>query len=149
MASGKTTEPRRAPAVPAVDRSYHDLIAEFPLRPIRTEEESRRADEVIGRLADRGEDDLSPGETDYLDVLSTLMERWEDEHVHIDEPATVPDRLRWFMEARDLTQADVAHGANVSRSTISEVLAGKRALGRQPATRLAAFFRVPVGLFLG
>jgi HTH-type transcriptional regulator/antitoxin HigA len=155
MAGGKTTEARRkgttgkAARTAVADRTYLDLAVEFPLRPIRTEEECRRATEIIDRLADRGEDDLSPGEADYLDVLSMLMERWEDEHVHIDVPKTVADRLRAYMLARDLSQADVVKGANVSPSTISELLAGKRTLGRQPATRLATFFRVPVACFLG
>ena len=159
MASGKATESRRkavakqsprtsAPAA-VPDRTYLDLAAEFPLRPIRNEEECRRATEILDRLADRGEDDLSPGETDYLDVLSMLMERWEDEHVHIDAPRTVADRLRAYMLARNLSQADVVKGANVSPSTISELLSGKRTLGRYPATRLSAFFRVPIDRFLG
>jgi HTH-type transcriptional regulator/antitoxin HigA len=132
----------------AVDVLYFSLVNEFPLRPFRNEDDCNRATEIIGRLADRGEEDLSPGETDYLDVLSTLMEQWENEHVVIAEPRSTADAVRAFMVARGLTQTDVVKGAGVSASTISELLSGKRKLGKQPASKLAKFFRMPVSVFL-
>jgi transcriptional regulator with XRE-family HTH domain len=52
------------------------------------------------------------------------------------------------MDARGLSQADVARGAAVSSSTVSEFLSGKRPLGKRPASRLAAYFGVPIGAFL-
>jgi len=35
-----------------------------------------------------------------------------------------------------------------SKSRVSEILSGKRTIGKEQAKRLAAFFRVGVGLFL-
>lgn len=151
MAAGKATEARRRKGKPepsTVDRTYLALIREFPLRPIRTEEECARATVVMDRLADRGEEDLAPGEADYLDVLATLVEQWEDVHVRIASHATPAEELRGYMDARNLSQADVAKAAGVSESTISELLNGKRSLGKRPAGRLAGFFRVPIDVFL-
>src|SRR5213078_2721888 len=60
-----------------------------------------------------------------------------------------PETLRWLIEDRGLTQAEVADGAGMSKSTISEILAGKRGLGTAHIRALGAFFRVDPGLFLG
>jgi HTH-type transcriptional regulator/antitoxin HigA len=125
-----------------------DLVYSFPLRPIRSHSELDRANDVAGRLAERGEDNLSPDETDYLDVLGDLIEKYESAHFPIPEHASPADELRAYMDARGLSQADIVKGAGISSSTISEFLGGKRSLGKRPAARLAAFFGVPIGVFL-
>src|SRR4029077_9477035 len=65
----------RRPAPPPA--SYLALIRRFPLRPIASEAELDRATAVMNSLLDR---DLDPAEDDYLDVLSDLVERYEDQH---------------------------------------------------------------------
>src|SRR5579872_2385309 len=61
----------------AVGDLYLTLIREFPLRPIRSEADLDGAIAMIDALTDRGE--LRPDEQDYLDVLSKLVEEYEDE----------------------------------------------------------------------
>ena len=56
---------------------YMDLVQEFPLRPLRSDEELAQAIGVIDRLIIRG--DLDSGEQDYLDVLTDLVEKYEAE----------------------------------------------------------------------
>lgn len=50
---------------------YLELLARFPLRPVRTEAELDAATEVIHELIDQ--DKRSAAEDDYLDVLSDLV----------------------------------------------------------------------------
>ena len=60
---------------------YLDLVRHFPLRPIRSERDLDRAAKVIDSLVDRPS--LSFDEKDYLNVLSDLVEAYEEEHYPI------------------------------------------------------------------
>lgn len=128
----------------ATDR-YLALIHRFPLRRLRDDAELDLAIAIVDALVDR--DDLDPSEEEYLDVLGDLVERYEQEH-HPIPPATDAELLRYLIESREVTQAQVAAGTGIAESTISEVLAGKRALNRRHITELARFFRVDPGAFL-
>jgi hypothetical protein len=72
--SGRTSKDKTT-AVSGPDQAYLNLIRRFPLRPIRTEAELEAASAVIDELPDR--DDLSLTESDFLDVLGDLGEKYE------------------------------------------------------------------------
>jgi HTH-type transcriptional regulator / antitoxin HigA len=133
----------KAVSIP-VSASYLRLVRAFPLRPIRTEDELDRAIEVIDSLLDR--DDLDPAEADYLDVLGDLVRSYEDEHDPIEDVSDA-DMLAHLIDAKGVTQADVARGARIAVSTISEVLSGKRTLSRTHIGKLARYFGVDPGTF--
>jgi HTH-type transcriptional regulator/antitoxin HigA len=118
---------------------YLELIRRFPLRPIRSDDELDRAIEVVDELIDR--DDLDQSEKDYLDVLSDLIERYESE-VYPIEPVSDAEILTHLLEAREITQVQLARETRIAESTISEVLAGKRILNRSQIGRLARYFNV-------
>ncbi len=71
------TEVQLAGATPASD-PYLDLVRAFPLRPIRSDDEHKRAISAIDALADR-RDGWGADEEDYFVVLALLIERYEDE----------------------------------------------------------------------
>lgn len=121
------------------------VIQRFPPRPIRSDAELRQATKVIDSLLDRAE--LTPEEEDFLDVLSDLVERYEDEHVPMPR-RTGADMLRHLLEARGLKPAHVAAGSGLSKSTLSEVLSGKRKLGVKHVEALARYFHVSPAVFL-
>jgi HTH-type transcriptional regulator/antitoxin HigA len=123
---------------------YLELVQRFPLRPIRSDEELRRATEVIDALIDR--DDLDQDERDYLDVLSDLVERYESDRYPM-PPSSDAEVLAHLIEARQVSQAEVARATGIAESTISEVLAGKRVLNRAHIGRLARYFNVGPGAF--
>jgi HTH-type transcriptional regulator/antitoxin HigA len=56
--------------------------------------------------------------------------------------------LLHLIEAKGSTQAELARQTGVSRSTISEVLKGKRSISVEIAFRLADYFHVEPTLFL-
>jgi HTH-type transcriptional regulator / antitoxin HigA len=89
---------------------------------------------------------LSAPEQDYLDVLSDLIEAYEDEAVLI-RPAAAADVLRLLVESNDETQAAVAKRVGIPESTISEVLAGNRKLNRKQIGKLARYFPIEPGVF--
>ena len=76
----------------------------------------------------------------YLDALSDLVASYEDQH-HPIAPASDADMLRHLMEAKGVTQTQVSREAGIAKSTISEVLAGKKPLSRRMIRSLAGYFK--------
>jgi HTH-type transcriptional regulator/antitoxin HigA len=124
--------------------AYLELIQRFPLRPIRTEGELDHAMEIVDELTDRN--NLDEWEKDYLDVLSDLMERYEAEQ-HPIEPVSDAVILAHLIEAKGISQAELARETRIAESTISEILKGKRTLTRAQIGRLARCFGVGPTVF--
>ncbi|MEO8493834.1 MAG: helix-turn-helix transcriptional regulator [Planctomycetota bacterium] len=123
--------------------SYLELVLAFPLCSIRSEAHLEAAQQVMDRLlAKESRDD---GENTYLDALSDLAGVYEDEH-HAIEPASDADMLRHLLEAKGVTQTQLSQAAGIAKSTISEVLAGKKPFSRQMIRKLADYFHVDVSV---
>jgi HTH-type transcriptional regulator/antitoxin HigA len=118
--------------------SYMELVLAFPLASIKTEEQLTAAQEVMDRLLARR---LDAGGELYLDALSDLVASYEDDH-HAIAPASDADMLRHLMDAKGLTQATLSREAGISRSSVSEVLAGKKNFSRQMIRKLAERFGI-------
>jgi HTH-type transcriptional regulator/antitoxin HigA len=123
--------------------SYLELVLAFPLSSVRSEEHLNQAQRVIDRLLAEGE--LDEGQLMYLDALSDLVVVYEDEH-HAIEPASDADMLRHLMDAKGVTQAQVSHATGIAKSTISEVLAGKKPFSRQMIRKLSDYFKVDISI---
>jgi HTH-type transcriptional regulator/antitoxin HigA len=132
--------------VTTVSPQYLKLIRRLPLRPIRSDEELEQATDVSLEL-DARRRDLTPDERDYHEVLVTLITQYEDEHHPIPD-VSGPDMLRCLIENRGITQAAVARGSRIGESALSEILAGRRPMGRKTIEALAGYFKVDPGLFL-
>ncbi len=123
--------------------SYLDLVLVFPLASIKSDEHLDEAQKVMDRLLAKGE--LDDGEELYLDALSDLVAAYEDAH-HPIEPASDADMLRHLMEAKGITQAQLSKETGLAKSSISEVLAGKKPFSRQMIRKLADYFKVDVSV---
>ena len=123
--------------------SYMELVLDFPLASIQSDEHLAEAQRVIDVLLLRGT--LDEGEATYLYALSDLVGSWEDQQ-HAIEPASDADMLRHLMEAKGVTQIQLSQDTGLPKSTISEVLAGKKSFSRQIIRKLAEYFRVNVGV---
>lgn len=121
--------------------SYFDLVHAFPLTSIRSESQLAEAQKVMDRLLVSAK--LQPGEEAYLDALSDLVAIYEDVH-HSIEPASDEEMLRHLMESKAVSQSALSSATGIPKSTISEVLAGKRVFSRQMIRKLAAYFGVDV-----
>lgn len=116
-----------------------DRIRQFPLASIKNEKHLKEAQQVIDLLLSQGK--LDKGEKEYLDALSDLVAVYEDAHYAI-EPASDAEMLRHLMEAKGISQTLLSREAEISKSIISEVLAGKRPFSRQMIHTLSAYFGV-------
>ncbi len=124
---------------------YLELIQEFPLRRIRCDDELADAIRLIDSLIDK--EKLSKAEDDYLDVLSDLVHEFEEVHIPM-RKTPAHEMLAELMELREYTQSQVAKGAGIAVSTVSELLSGKRQMNLKQIAKLAAFFKVGPAVFL-
>lgn len=123
--------------------SYMELVLDFPLASIKSDEHLAEAQRVMDNVLSRGT--LDVGEETYLDALSDLVGAYEDEH-HAIEPASDADMLRHLMEAKGVSQMQLSRDTSLPKSTISEVLAGKKPFSRKMIHALAEYFQVAVGV---
>ncbi|MCL4855227.1 MAG: hypothetical protein KJZ78_28015 [Bryobacteraceae bacterium] len=126
-------------------KRYGRLLARKLPAVIRTEEENERLIAELETL-DRRHADLSPEEREYSELLTVLIEAFEDNHYTL-EGSTPDSRLRSLMEEHGLRQRDLLDVFG-SRGIASEVVSGKRAISKTQAKSLARIFRVPADLFL-
>jgi HTH-type transcriptional regulator / antitoxin HigA len=129
-----------------VPKTYDQLLAMHPLRPIHNDVELEHATEMIDILAGH---DLNTDQADYLDVLSTLVEAYEDTHYPLDAPAICGlDALRALLDEHGMSATDLARLLGVHRSMGSKLLKGERALTARHLQMLSERFKVSADLFL-
>lgn len=138
MKVGAKTKPRRS------SPHYLALLRTFPPRPIRGDDEHRRAVEVVNRLLDRPA--LTPDEEDYLDVLGLIIADYEDS-IYDHPEFTSLERLRHLMEEHTLTQAELARRTGVAVTSLSDILNGKRRISPRVRAKLAECFGVLPSFF--
>lgn len=124
---------------PTPDEARHlELVARFPLRPIRSGADYDRAVAMMRSLLDL---DRTHAEDDYLLVLGDLIGAYDDEH-HALPTLTQGDVLRALMEDRGVTQAQVAAVTGIDATTIAAMLANRRGLTEANRGKLAVFLGV-------
>jgi HTH-type transcriptional regulator / antitoxin HigA len=129
-----------------VDRTYIELVREFPLVPLRSKAVFEEAVEMMKRLA-RRLDSLTRGERDYLAVLGDLIAQYERRLRQLDREMTPREVLAHLMEINDLAQCDLVECVG-HKSNLSAFLNGHRGLSKRAAARLADYFKVSPVLFL-
>ena len=125
--------------------SYKTLLQEAQPQVIRDSATHRRALRWIEKLMKQTK--RTAAEERLLELLSILVNDYE-EKLHPTPDIEPPRLLKHFMQARDLTQADVARVTGIARSTINDVLAGRRTVSVENAFRLGKMFSVEATAFL-
>jgi HTH-type transcriptional regulator / antitoxin HigA len=123
--------------------SYLELVLAFPLASIKSEKHLAAAQAVMDRLLAKPK--IDEGEEMYLDALSDLVIIYENEH-HSIPAASDADMLRHLMEAKSATQAQLSRQTGIAKSTISEVLSGRKPFSRRMIRKLAEYFKLDVGV---
>ena len=142
----KSGKSRRRGGRGTAGESYLELVGECPLRIIHTEAEYRQAVAVLDRLSDLGPA-RTEDQTEYLLALALFVEKYERAH----EPmpaATGVEMLGHLIETYGVKQGEVAAGAGLADSTVSEILAGKRRMNVKHIEALVRFFKVEPAVFL-
>jgi len=127
---------------------YGELLADTLPSLIETEEENERALEIVDRLMNKGEGNLSPEEDKLFALLVRLIEDFEEKaYPDIGKSSTPHDMLLFLMEQRDLKQKDLIDVFG-SKGIASEVVNGQRSISKNHAKKLAEKFNVSVEFFI-
>jgi HTH-type transcriptional regulator/antitoxin HigA len=127
------------------NKTYGSLLAAYQPKIIASEEEYNRTLESIEQMMVRGEE-LTPEENSLLELLSILVEIYEDSQFPV-ESSSPQNILLHLMDARELKQSDLV-GVIGSKGIVSEIVNGKRSISKAQAKGLGEFFHVSPALFI-
>lgn len=126
-------------------KSYAALMSHFPLRPIRDEVNYDNALEVVESLV--GRTDMTDDQTDYLDVLTDIIRKYEGQHHPVNGRTTPLASLKNMLEERGMSASDLGRLLG-NRALGSAILRGDRELSKSHIRILADHFKVSTDLFI-
>ena len=125
--------------------TFDGLNALRPLRPITDAVDFETAQEVADRLAVLAK--RTRDQDDYLETLSTLIEKYEAERAVIDTSGLSPvEMLKYLMEGRGMSASDLGRLLG-ERSLGAAVLRGDRKLSKAHIRTLCSHFGVGPAVF--
>lgn len=113
------------------------------IKPIKSEKDYQAALQKAEKLF-HAKPNTKQG--DQLEILSTLIEAYEEQHHKIDFPDPI-DAILYWMESRGLERKDLAPYIG-SRARISEVLSRKRDLTLAMIRRLNTGLEIPAEILI-
>jgi HTH-type transcriptional regulator/antitoxin HigA len=122
-----------------IECNYHDL---YPLKIIKNERDYKLALESLEAVFDETSGDL----VEYAETLTVLIEHYESENFPIKDSGGV-EMLKFLMVQNELKQKDLI-GILGGKSSVSEILNGKRPLNLQHIRALANKFNVRPATFI-
>jgi HTH-type transcriptional regulator/antitoxin HigA len=126
--------------------AYDSLLLEYKPRPIRTQREHRRALQQVEQLIRQHGPHPPRAEGELIAVLSTLIESFEVDQFPRRKPSPA-ETLAHLVDAKQVTKAEVARTTGIPRSTITNVLSGRRQITKDNASKLAGYFSVAPAVF--
>ncbi len=113
------------------------------IKPIKTEADYEAALKEVERLF---EAKSGTPEGDRLEVLTTLIEAYEDQHHPIPDPDPV-EAIKYYMESRDLSRRDLEPYLG-SRARVSEILNRQRPLSLEMIRSLNKGLGIPAEVLI-
>lgn len=126
--------------------SFAQKAAIYATRPIRTEDEYDHTREIVARLL-REPHEQGSFAYDVLEVLSILIEDYEDKSVPELPSASPQEMVQFLSEQRGITQGDLAEIIG-GRSRLSEFMNKKRALSIAQIRNLRDELGIPADLLI-
>ncbi len=115
--------------------------------PIRNDRDYSRMKRLMEQILEQVGDDETHPLADLLDIISTLVEHYEDRKYGEPKDIEPKEVLRFLMDEHGLKQVDLSEVLG-SQSLVSEVLAGKREINVRQAKALAKRFGVSPAVFI-
>jgi len=126
--------------MPALDQNIFKGL--YPLRVIKSAKDYKNALTSLEAVFDETRGDLA----EYAETLTILLEHYESEHFPIQASSGL-EVLKFLMEQNGLKQKDLI-GEIGGKSTVSEILSGKRTLNLNHIKALAEKFNVSPASFI-
>lgn len=113
------------------------------IKPIRTEEDYQNALERLEEIFDAK---MGTIEGDELEILSILIDRYENEHFPIELPDPI-EAIKFRMDQMGMKQKDLAEVVGF-KSRVSEILSRKRKLTLDMVRKLNATLHIPTDVLI-
>jgi len=125
---------------------YMELILSFPLRPIRTRGLHQRAREMLRSLAGK----RGPAVRDYKAVLVSLIADYERHaNMRLDtSKITAAEIIQHLLDERSMSVNGLAKCLDISQSSLSEMLNGRREWSKSAIVRISKYFGLQPAIFL-
>lgn len=137
---------RTTPHLADVPETFEALNARHPLRPIQDQTHLENAREMVDALALRRT--RNKDQEDYLETLSTLIEKYEADVMADEASGLSPiDMLRYLMEGHDMSASDLGRLLG-NRELGAAILRGDRQLSKKHIQILSNHFAVGADVFL-
>jgi len=134
-----------SPAAEIIDaQEYAHLLGDALPHVIHTEAENERCTSVLESLLQKKE--RTPEEDRLKELLTLLIEDFEEREYPMPRRAGPVDILRHLMDTNSLRQTDLLDVFGTA-SVISEILKGKRELSKAHIAKLSERFHVSPALF--
>lgn len=147
-----TAKAQRRPAnvktskAPKLDAAkYGRLLAETLPTVIANEAEYDRVVALMDKLAVIPDKQITPEQYRLLDLLTLLVEKYDEEHYQIPDAAP-HEVIQYLMQEHELRNKDLEPVLG-SRGVTSEVISGKRKPSKAQIKNLAEFFGATPDLF--
>ena len=124
-------------------REYLRSSSQKMMNPIKTEKDYDMALQRAESIFDAKPNSV---EADELDILVTLIEKYEQIHYPIPEPDPI-EAIRFMMEQKGMTDNDLGIILN-SRSRVSEIFKRKRALTIKQIRLLQQNLNIPANVLI-
>ena len=128
----------------SVRSEYSALLRKVSPKVIRTEKENEAYTEILYEF-DRRSRSLTAAEKELADLLTLLIEDFEEKHYALPKASPVAV-LQFLMDQHGFMQKDLVDVFG-TRSVVSEVLNGKREMSKDHIRRLSRRFHVSPELF--
>jgi HTH-type transcriptional regulator/antitoxin HigA len=105
---------------------------------IKTEEQYWEYCNILEKLVGEKENETLE---DEIDLLTVLIEKWDEEHSTLSEADPV-ELLKYLMDENKLKAKDIATLLGVNKSTVSELLHYRKGFSKEIIRKLADRFKV-------
>jgi HTH-type transcriptional regulator/antitoxin HigA len=130
-----------------VPETYEALCRVHLPRPIHDKIDLENTTELVDFLAGH---DLNKDQADYLDLLSELVEEYEDKHTPYKGRKSSPlSIVKYLLEENGLNASDLSRLLGTDRTMGAKILRGERALTVDHMKKLGRRFAVAPGMFVG
>lgn len=141
----KTTAKQSAIPLTKIPKTYSALMAIHLLRPIHDQVDAANAADMIDLLAGHK---LNTEQSDYLDLLSDLYEKWEGAQFPI-RRARGAELLRLVLAQRDEKAGDLTKVLGIDVSLAYRLLRGERQLTAPQIRKTAETYGLDPAALLG
>ena len=126
-------------------KTYEELVALHVPRPINDKVSYENTVAIVDALAGHS---LNRDQEDYLEILSDLIESYEEENLPPFPKLSIPKILQYLLDENEMNGEDLAKLLKVDRSVAYKILKGTRHLTTDHIKRLCGRFSVRAELFL-